>query len=324
MLAPMSPKYLPEVFRLRDGREVELRELLPADAPLYAGFRQRLAEETTHTLAAVEHPATVERSEAQLTLQAADPDTLHLGVFLDGRLVGDLGVFPQNRLHPWVRHTANFGTALLAEVQGQGLGRKLMDILLAFSRSHEFTRIEALCRTENERALKLYLAAGFVIEGVRRGGALIAGRYRDELSIALYLDERIASALTLELSWVEGALAVCRLAPDAALPAWFRGDGSAAGLWAMARTPAELSLLAPESALPTDLRAERGFNAFVVAGPLDFALTGVLAALAGPLALAGVSFFALSTFDTDYVLVRAANRDRAERALLAAGHRFSR
>ncbi len=322
----MSPpaKFSPEAYRLRDGRTAELRELLTADAPLHAAFRCRLAEETTHTLAAVDRPATVERSQTQLAAQEADPDALRVGVFVEQRLVGDLGVHPQDRSHPWVRHTTTFGMALLAEVQGQGLGRKLLDILLTFARSRGFTRIEALCRAENERALKLYLAVGFVVEGVRRGGALIAGRYRDELSIALYLDERIAPARPLELSWVEGVLAVCRLAPDDALPGWFQGDGGAAGLWAMARTPDELSLLVPEAAVPSDVRAERGFNALVVGGPLDFALTGVLASLAAPLAQAGVSLFALSTFDTDYVLVRAADRARAESALTAAGHRFGR
>jgi hypothetical protein len=58
-----------------------------------------------------------------------------------------------------------------------------------------------------------------------------------------------------------------------------------------------------------------------VAGPLDFALTGVLAALAVPLAEARVSIFAVSTFDTDYVLVADTDLGRALSALRAAGHR---
>jgi hypothetical protein len=58
----------------------------------------------------------------------------------------------------------------------------------------------------------------------------------------------------------------------------------------------------------------------MVEGPLSFSLTGVLAELLAPLAAAGVSIFALSTFDTDYLLVRAAQLDLALDALNAAGH----
>ena len=59
---------------------------------------------------------------------------------------------------------------------------------------------------------------------------------------------------------------------------------------------------------------------FQVTGPLDFALTGIFAALAGPLAQAGVSLFALSTYNTDYVLVKDSQVTLAVKALQAAGH----
>jgi uncharacterized protein len=68
------------------------------------------------------------------------------------------------------------------------------------------------------------------------------------------------------------------------------------------------------------VECERGWRALVVRGPLDFALTGVLASLATPLAEAGVSIFALSTYDTDYVLVREAQLRDAVAALAAAGN----
>ena len=60
-----------------------------------------------------------------------------------------------------------------------------------------------------------------------------------------------------------------------------------------------------------------------VRGPLDFTITGVLAALAAPLATAGISIFAVSTYDTDYLLVREHELDRAVRALREAGHIIS-
>ena len=58
----------------------------------------------------------------------------------------------------------------------------------------------------------------------------------------------------------------------------------------------------------------------MVEGPLDFSLTGVMSALLAPLAEAGVSVFALATFDTDYLLIRAAQLDLAVETLSAAGH----
>lgn len=72
-------------------------------------------------------------------------------------------------------------------------------------------------------------------------------------------------------------------------------------------------------AVTSDAR-EDGWRVLSVRGPLDFALTGVMAALAGALAAAGVSLFAVSTFDTDHVLVKAKDLERAARALREAGH----
>jgi len=71
--------------------------------------------------------------------------------------------------------------------------------------------------------------------------------------------------------------------------------------------------------VPADVRAERGFVAYVVAGPLDFAAVGILARLTAPLAGAGVPLLATSTFDTDIILVRAAAQGDAEAAWQAAG-----
>ena len=116
----------------------------------------------------------------------------------------------------------------------------------------------------------------------------------------------------LRLTVLDDRLAVCRLAPDAALPDWLSWTG---GLTVVCRTAEELSLVCPDGELPEGVRAERGWRAFKVEGPLDFALTGILAGLAAPLAEAGISIFAISTFDTDYLLVRAADLERAREVL---------
>ena len=110
-------------------------------------------------------------------------------------------------------------------------------------------------------------------------------------------------------------LAICRLAPDAEWPAWAAGP-----LVSITRTPEEVSVVCREDAVPAGTRVEGPWRALRVAGTLEFGLTGILAGLSGALAAAGVSCFALSTFDTDYLLVRAADLDRAVEALAHAGH----
>jgi hypothetical protein len=89
------------------------------------------------------------------------------------------------------------------------------------------------------------------------------------------------------------------------------------------RTPTELSIVCDETWVPRDVRAERGFRALVIDGALDFALTGILASVTGPLAEAAISLFAFSTYDTDYVMVKEEQLDAAVAALRAAGLRVA-
>lgn len=116
---------------------------------------------------------------------------------------------------------------------------------------------------------------------------------------------------------LRATFAVCRLRPDADVPPWATG-----AVVSVTRTADELSVLCAEADVPAAVRCERGWRGLRVVGQLDFALVGVLAALVVPLAEAGVSVFALSTFDTDYLFVRAADLGRARAALTAAGHRI--
>jgi uncharacterized protein len=117
------------------------------------------------------------------------------------------------------------------------------------------------------------------------------------------------------LRLLEDRLAVCRLGPDAPVPDWAGGE-----LTSITRTPSELSVVCAEAGVPADEVAERGWRALEVAGPLSFELTGVLASLSAPLAGARVSVFAIATYDTDYVLVKELDLERAAAALDAAGH----
>lgn len=123
----------------------------------------------------------------------------------------------------------------------------------------------------------------------------------------------------LQLTVLPGCFGVCRLPADSPLPAW----ATRSTFWSLTRTAAELSIVCAQEVVPPEVRCERGWRCLQVLGPLDFALTGVLASLAGPLAQAGVSLFALSTYDTDYLLVRATDLNAACAVLSSAGHRFT-
>jgi hypothetical protein len=125
----------------------------------------------------------------------------------------------------------------------------------------------------------------------------------------------MTTPLDLPLIVLPDRLAVCRLPAEAPFPDWARpGD-----LLAFTRTRDELSVVCAERFVPPETRAERGWRALQVQGPLEFALVGVLASICVPLARAGVSIFALSTYDTDTILLKEDALDRAIHALTQAG-----
>jgi hypothetical protein len=120
----------------------------------------------------------------------------------------------------------------------------------------------------------------------------------------------------LTLSLLSDSYAICRLPASAALPGW----ALIGPFYAVTRTREELSIVCHEHVVPPGVTCARGWRGLMVAGPLEFGLTGVLANLAVPLAEAGVSIFAISTYDTDYLLVREHQLVTALDALRRAGH----
>ena len=110
--------------------------------------------------------------------------------------------------------------------------------------------------------------------------------------------------------------AICRLDAGAAVPAWATG----ARFLSVTRTALELSVVSEETMVPEAVHAERSRRLLQIEGTLAFSLTGVLASVAEPLAKAEVSIFAVSTYDTDYLLVSEKDLHRAMEVLDAAGH----
>lgn len=121
----------------------------------------------------------------------------------------------------------------------------------------------------------------------------------------------------LRLRLLPGEYRVVRLPPETPTPEW--AHEPRARLLSVTRTPDELSILCAADRIPAGERTGPRQRALMVEGPLDFALTGILAAIARALADAEVPIFAISTFDTDYVLVPAERVGPAAAALRDAG-----
>lgn len=120
----------------------------------------------------------------------------------------------------------------------------------------------------------------------------------------------VASDLWLRL--LPGRYAVVRREPDAGLPDWIDWRDP---FVTVTRTADELSILVDEGRVPGEARAERGLRLLEVLGPLSFEAYGVMHALTGPLAAARLWLLALSTFDTDYLVVRETDLEPALHAL---------
>ena len=120
----------------------------------------------------------------------------------------------------------------------------------------------------------------------------------------------------LTLSVLEGNYAITKLSPAEPVPDW-AGRGQ---FWSVTRTREELSVVCAEADIPEAVTSDKGWRPLRVHGPLDFSLTGVIVSLARPLAEAGVSVFVISTYDTDYLLVKDERLDRALAVLIESGH----
>lgn len=123
----------------------------------------------------------------------------------------------------------------------------------------------------------------------------------------------------MQLRTLPDSYAVVRLQPGADLPAWVdKGP-----FRSVTRTDHEVSVVCRDNDVPEGESVDRGWTVLETMGPFDFSLTGAIASLVEPLAKAEVPIFVISTFESDYVLVRSSDLARAADALESAGHEFA-
>jgi hypothetical protein len=120
----------------------------------------------------------------------------------------------------------------------------------------------------------------------------------------------------LSLIVLDDAFAVCRLRSKVSIPTW----ATAGHFFSITRRSDELSVVCRQDAVPHGIQSERDWRCLRVAGRTSFSVVGVLASLTAPLAEAEVCVFAVSTFDTDYLLVKEKDLKKAVDVLRRQGH----
>jgi uncharacterized protein len=123
--------------------------------------------------------------------------------------------------------------------------------------------------------------------------------------------------MKLKFKVLPNKYAICRLSPNAAIPGWL----ATAEFFSVTRTAEELSVVAvQELAEAEDADCSREWRIMKIEGPLDLTIVGLIAGVAGVFKDAGVPIFTMSTYDTDYIMVKEQDLGAGIRALEASGH----
>jgi GNAT superfamily N-acetyltransferase len=196
------------------------------------------------------------------------------------------------------------------DVRQKGVGRALVKAAEGWASSQGCQEMASDAHLANHTSIAAHKALGFTEEAP-------TVRFRK------WLPATVGQKLTrtkpdhkLTLVPLEDIYAVCHLQADAPLPVWVAGGP----FLSITRTPDELSVVCSQEIFPQGVRCDQGWRCLRVVGTLDLSLVGVLASLLGRLAEAGVSVFVLSTFDTDYLLVKQMDFLRAAEVLRRTGH----
>ena len=200
------------------------------------------------------------------------------------------------------------------DMRQQGIGRRLVAAAEQWAATQGCKEMASDAHIENTVSLMAHQALGF-----------------EESSRAVHLRKQLAdskdtaaeqssTARQLTLLVVDGTFAVCRLEGNACIPPW----ATNIHFCSITRTADELSIVCRQNTVPDGVVCERGWRCLRVAGTIPFSVVGVLASLMTPLSKAGISVFAISTFDTDYLLVKDNDFEKTIASLQKTGHSITK
>jgi RimJ/RimL family protein N-acetyltransferase len=178
----------PTSVTLRSGRRVDLRSPTRSDAAALLAYMRQLTRESSRNL---NHPPehfdamTVEQEAAFLDGMERHPTSLMVNAWLEGRAIGGAGV--HTAPGTFKAHTGEVGLGALAAYHGEGLGRALLEHVIAEATRAGVTHLVLHVRTFNDVAIRLYEKAGFVRVGTLHGAAKLPDGLHDE-----HVYERIA------------------------------------------------------------------------------------------------------------------------------------
>lgn len=179
ILAPQTYKSKNEFF---------IRTLEVEEAQLYIDFRKHMSLETTHTMHYPGMPLpTLEEALIKMKWTIENPSELIIGAFHEKILVGTIGFHIPKDFHPWYKHIGVFGMMVMDKYSGQGLGKKLLQLMEQHAQNIGIQKIEASVRSNNTRALNLYKKFGYIIEGTRKKCAFVNNEFLDEHYISKFL-----------------------------------------------------------------------------------------------------------------------------------------
>jgi GNAT superfamily N-acetyltransferase len=238
---------------------------------------------------------------------------LSVAAFVAVRPSGGLCGFLEASIRPYAEDCQTWpvgyveGWFVDADLRRQGIGGRLLAAAEQWATAQGCQEMASDAQMENEVSLAAHQALGF-----------------EESSQAVHLRKRLTRATETigdrtrlpKLILLSDTFAICKLGSGAPIPPW----ATAGNLFSITRTAEELSVVCRQDAVPDGINCERGWRCLRVAGTIPFSVVGVLASLTAPLADAGISVFALSTFDTDYLLVKAKDLERAVDVLRRRGH----
>lgn len=182
--------YEPEEFVTKTGKTVVIRHPEPKDVDAYLAFQPQIAAETTYTLQTIGQKLEPTKIQEAWERSIKDPLAQRAAVFSGERMVAQIFFHPEYQPpHPWTKHVGYFGMFVHQEFWGEGIGRRLLEIIEKHALVNGITRIDARVRTKNERGVKLYTRMGYEIEGTRKDAALINGEMHDEYYIAKLLNQ---------------------------------------------------------------------------------------------------------------------------------------